>query len=143
MENGSGSVERLQFILDVEGAEDVLRVADGQVRRIGVIRRTVFVCGNDVRELILVVLCKTERSGFCRSRFQIVKVAVLFLVIGKARSHVVQNFLRELLGLFVGQVLADPFGVERGFVHAHETDRGKMVVEGSEVMLGVRVEAFV
>ena len=55
----------------------------------------------------------------------------------------VQDVLGKGLGLGMGQVLAQPFGVEAHLVHADEADGGEVVFKGSQIVLGIGVEARV
>ena len=55
----------------------------------------------------------------------------------------VQHILRELLGLCIGQILTQPGGVQAGFVHADKADGGEVIVEASEIMLGVGIQSLV
>ena len=55
----------------------------------------------------------------------------------------VQNLRREILGRWMGQVLANPAGVEAGFVHAHQADGGEVVVEGAQIVLRIGVQPLI
>ena len=90
MENRSGGVERLKFVLNFERREYIVGVADRQVRGVGVIRCSVVRTGsNDIGITLFVMLGKTVSGGFGRCCFEVVEVAVLFLIIGKALTHVI------------------------------------------------------
>ena len=90
------------------------------------------------------MLCKTEGCGFGRCSFEVIKVAVLFLIVGESFSHVVKDVLSELLSLFVDKVAAYPFSVETSFIHTDKTDCGEVVVDGMFVAIGLipQNEAF-
>ena len=89
------------------------------------------------------MLGQAVAGGFGGGGFQVVQVAVHFLIVGKAFAHVVQHILGELLGFHMGQVLADPVGVQAGFVHANQADGGEVVGKAAQVTLGVGIQAFV
>ena len=55
----------------------------------------------------------------------------------------VQDVFGEGLSFVVGQIFADPFGIQTGFVHAEKADGRKMVFKASEVTFGIRIEALV
>ena len=55
----------------------------------------------------------------------------------------VEYLLCELLALFGGHIGADPVCVESGLVHADKADGRKVVIEISEVILGVGVKSLV
>ena len=145
VENGTRGVERLQLVLNVESRENVLGVSHGQVGAVGVVGGVVAALGSgdDAGKALDVVLCETERGGLGGGGLEIIEVAVLLLIVGKTLSHVVEHLDGEVLGLLVGQILSQPFGVEAGLVHAHKTDGGKVVVEGAEITLGIRIKAVV
>ena len=144
VENGAGGVKCLQFVLDIEGREDVFGVADRQVRAVGVVWGVPFLrCGDDVRIAFAVMLGEAIGGGFCWGGFEVVEIAVFFLIIRETVAHVVEHFLGEFLGLGVGEIGAQPVGVEANFVHADEADGGEMVVKAAEVALGVWIEASV
>ena len=52
----------------------------------------------------------------------------------------VEDSLGKLLGLRVGQVGAEPLGIQAHLVHANEADGGEMVGKGAKVPLGVGIE---
>ena len=54
----------------------------------------------------------------------------------------VEHVLRERLRPLVGHIRAQPLCVQAGFVHAHKSDGGEVVVEGAEVALGVGIQAL-
>ena len=118
MENRPGRIEHLEAVLDVEGLEDIIGVADGKMGTVGVIRiPTVFVGGDDVRIFLFVVLGKAIGSRFGWSGLEIEEVAVLFLIVAEAVPHMVEDFDGEILSVFVREILFDPASIETGFVH--------------------------
>ena len=107
MEYRARSIQRLEFVLNVECREDIRGVSDGKMRAVGVIRDiVVFGSGDDVGELRLIVFCKTIGSGFRRGCFEVVQIAVLFLIIGKSFAHMVEDFFCEFLRFDVRQVFS-------------------------------------
>ena len=99
---------------------------------VGVIRGiSRLACGLDCRPALSVVLCQTVCGTFRRCRFQIIKVAVLLLIIGQTVSHMIQHFLGKFLGPLVGHVRTEPVGIQSHFVHTDQTDGGEMVVKGA------------
>ena len=51
----------------------------------------------------------------------------------------VENVHGEVLSFLMSHVLSYPVRIEAGFVHTDETYRGEVVVERSEVSLGVGI----
>ena len=113
------------------------------MRAVGVVRRAVLVCGNDVGELFLVVLCETVGGGFRRRSFEVVKVAVLFLIVGKSFTHMVEHVFGEFLRFGARHIFSYPLCVESRFVHADETDRREVVCKSAEITLGVGIKTLV
>lgn len=81
MEDGAGSVTSLEIVLDVEGGEDIVREADGEVGRVGVVRTPLHISRNDVGESFLIVFSEAESGRFGGGRFEVVEIAIFFLVI--------------------------------------------------------------
>ena len=51
MENGSGCIQHLKIVLNVESGEDIVGITYGEMRTVGVVRRfAVFGGCDDVRE---------------------------------------------------------------------------------------------
>ena len=82
-------------------------------------------------------------GGLGGSGLQIVQVAVLLLIVAEPLTHVVEHVLGKGLSLGMGQVFAQPVGVEAHLVHADEADGGEVVVEGAQIPLGIGVQARV
>ena len=144
MEYSAGGIESLEFILNVKCGENIVRIADRQVRAVGVVRGSARLGrGDDVGVKLDVVLGETVGGGLGGGSFEVIQVAVLFLIIAQALAHMVENLLGELLTLGMGHILADPLGVETGFIHADKANSGEVVIKGAEVVLGVRVKACV
>ena len=94
------------------------------MRAVGVIGRCVLLAfggGDDVGISLNIMLGKTIRGGLRRGRLEIVEIAVLLLIIGKAFSHVIEHVFCEILRLFAGKVFFHPFGVHARLVHAYKT----------------------
>ena len=90
---------------------------------IGVIRRISLIsCGFDSGPSFPVMLCQTVGGAFRRSCFQIVKIAVLLLIVGKAFPHMVQHFLGKILRMFAGHILTQPVRIQADLVHSDEAD---------------------
>ena len=89
------------------------------------------------------MLRETVARRFRGSGFEVVKVAVHYLIIAQTLSHVVQYVLAELLRLGIGKIFAHPVGVQTGFVHSHKPYRREMVVESGKITLGVREQTVV
>ena len=142
VEHGAGRVERLQLVLHVERAEDVVGEAHRQMRRVRVVRLAVLVGRDDIRELLLVVLGEAVRGALGRRGLEVVQVAVLLLVVGQAGAHVVEHVLRERLRRLLRHVGAQPAGVQARLVHAHEADGAEVVLERAQVALRVRVARY-
>ena len=107
MEYGSGSVQCLQFILDIQCIVYIGGIVNRKVGGIGIVRSiSRLTCSLDARPTLSVVLCKTVCRTFRRSSLQVVKITVLFLIIGQTLSHVIQYFLGELLRLCTGHIFS-------------------------------------
>ena len=105
---------------------------------VGVVRSlTSTASSEDVWISLTVMLRKTEGSGLSWGSLKVVEVAISFLIVGKAGSHVVEDLNGEVLSSLSGEVGFDPTGIEAGFVHTDKTDGGEVVLEGAKVMLGV------
>ena len=141
MEYGAGGIAGLKLVLDLQGGEDILGIAHGQVGGIGVVGGAVFVGGDDLGETLLVVLGEAIGSRLGGGSFQVIQVAVLFLVVRQALPHMIQHFPGKFLGSFVGQIGPQPLGVEAHLVHTDETDGREVVGEGAQVPLGVGIQA--
>ena len=140
VEHGAGGVEGLELVLHVQSLKDVLGAPHRQVGGVGVIGGAVVVGGVDVGELLLVVLGEAVGSGLCRGGLQIEEVTVLLLVVAQPLPHMTQHLHGEGLGVRVGQVVAQPAGVEPRLVHPHQANGGEVVAEGAQIVLGVGVE---
>ena len=55
----------------------------------------------------------------------------------------VQHVLCKFLSLPVGQILANPSGIEARLIHSHQTDGGEMVFKGSQVPFCIGVQPVV
>ena len=114
------------------------------MRAVGVIgSAAVLRCGDDIRELSDIVLCETISGGLGGSCLKVVEIAVLLLIVGEALTHMVEDFLGELLSLLVGHIRSEPLGVETDLVHADEADGREVVLESTEVASGVGIETLV
>ena len=140
VEHGSGGIQGLQFILHVQRGEYIFTVSHREVAGIGIVRLAVLVGRHDIRILLLVVLGETVCGGFRRCRLQIVQVTVLLLVVAQPGPHVVQHILGKLLGFRMGKILLQPLRVQAGFVHTHQSDGGEVVIECTQVALGVGIQ---
>ena len=141
VENSSGCVQCLQIILNIQRGEDILCVADRQVRGVGVVRCAVHVSRNDIRELLLVVHRKSVGRGLRRRRLQVVKVAVLLLVVGETLSHVIEHVACKFLRPLIREIRAQPLGIEAHLIHADQADRGEVVAECPQISLRVRIQS--
>ena len=141
MEHRAGGIQGLKLVLNVQGREDVLGVAHGQVGRVGIIR-----ClprlggGDDIGVVLLVVLCQAVGGGLGWGCLQVIEVSVLLLIVRQAPAHMVQHRNGERLGLFMGQILPQPRGVQAHLVHADKAQGGEVVLEGSEIPLCIGIQ---
>ena len=142
VEHGAGGVQGLEIVLDIQSGEHVLGVAHGQVGGVGVVGGAVHVGGDDVGELLLIVLGEAIGGGLGGGGLQVVEVAVLLLIVGQALPHVVEHVPGEALDPCVGQIGPKPLGVEAHLVHADEADGGEVVAEGAQIPLGVGIQAL-
>ena len=140
VEHRAAGIEGLELVLYVQGGEHVLRVAHRQVAGIGVVGRPALVGGDDIGVLCLIVLGKAIGGGLGRGGLQIVEVAILLLIIAQPLPHVLQHPNGKVLRLLMGEVLAEPVGVQARLIHADETDGGKVIVEAAEIAFGVGVQ---
>ena len=98
MEHRSRGVQRLQFVLNVESGEDIFGITYGQVRTVGVIRRFALGRGgDDIGEILDVVLSHSVSRGLGGSCLEIVKIAVQFLIVGESVAHVNEYLFGKFL----------------------------------------------
>lgn len=154
MEDGAARVLCLQVILEVEGFEDIVSKADGEMRRIGVIRFGVssphfFLIGDDDIGIVFLVEEGEAISGaFGGSRFEIVEIIGLFLVVSDMIAHVCQNSLGECLTFFGGDISMNE--ILNSFIGADKSDSGEMILpvlvesllDIPEVEFGIRIESL-
>ena len=110
----------------------------GVIRGISLLAR-----GFDAGPSLPVVLRQTVCCALRRCGLQIVKVAILLLIVGETLSHVVEHLNGELLRLFTGHIGSQPVGVQSHLVHANQADGGKMVVKASQITLCIGIQALV
>ena len=137
MEHRAAGIARLQRRLHVQRLEEVVGIADRQLRRVGVIGIGV-ARADDVRELLAVEPRQTEAGAFRRGRFEVVDVPRGFLEVRDLLFHMVEHLDGELLADRVADRAAEE--VQTRFVHAHQTDRAEMEFQRPEVGLGVGQE---
>ena len=143
MEYGSGGVECLKLVLNVKSLKDVSRAVNGKVRAVGVVRSvSCLACSHDVGIVLLVVLCETIACRLRRCSLKVVEIAILYLIILKTLSHVVECLLCEFLCALVVKIASDPLGIEAALVHTDQTNGREMVTEGSEISLCVRIKSL-
>lgn len=154
VEDGAARVLRLQVILEVEGFEDIVGKANRKMRRIGVVGFGVsslhfFLIGNDdIRIVFLVEEREAIGGAFGGSRFEIVEIIGLFLVVSDMLAHVCQNSLGKCLTFFGGDIGMDE--ILNGFIGADESNGGEMILpvlmesllDISEVEFCIGVEAL-
>ena len=120
MEHRAAGIEGLKLILHIQRRKHILGVANGQMAGIGVVRRPSLVCGDDIGIARLVVLGQAVGGGFRRGRLQVIEVAVQFLIVAQPLPHVLQHPNGKVLRLLMGEVLAEPVGVQARLIHAHK-----------------------
>ena len=113
------------------------------MRRIGIIRRTVHIGGDDIRIDFLVMLCEPIGCGFCRCCFQVIQVTVLFLIVRQTFTHVIQHIPGKPLHPYVSQVSTQPLGIQANFIHTDQADGGEVILKCAQIPLGVRIQAHV
>ena len=144
MENGSGGVHGLHVVLHLQGVEDIVCEADRQMRAVGVVGgAAVLLCGDDLGELLRIVLGKAEGRGLRRGGLQVIEVAVFLLIVGEAVTHMLQNLHSEDVALLAGDISGHPRSVLDGFVHAHDADGGEVIGKGSQVTACVGIQALI
>ena len=99
--------------------------------------------GDDIGIQRHVVLGQTVGGGLRRGGFQVIQVAVFFLIVAQAFAHVVKHIAGEALRGLVGQILMQPLGVQAGFVHAHQADGGEVIVKRAQIPAGIGVKTLV
>ena len=77
--------------------------AVGIIRGLSLLSR----CDN-VRILLLIMLGQPVGCGLRRRGLQVIKIAVLLLIIRQALSHMIQHLLRKLLTFRLCHIPADP-----------------------------------
>ena len=120
MEHRTAGIEGLKLILHIQRRKHILGVANGQMAGIGVVRRPSLVCGDDIGIARLVVLGQAVGGGFRRGRLQVIEVAVQFLIVAQPLTHMLEHPHGKILRFLVGQILAEPVGVQPRFIHAHK-----------------------
>ena len=144
VEHGAGGVSGLQLVLNIQCSKDIVGVSHREVRAVGVVRGSAgFSSSDDVGIDFHIVLRQTVGGGLCRGCLEVVEIPVLLLIIAQALAHVIQHITGEFLAPGIGHVCPDPFGVQAGFVHTHQADGGEVVVKGTQIMLGIGIEAFI
>ena len=89
------------------------------------------------------MFCQTICGGFCRCCFQVIQFSVFFLIIGQPFSHMIQNIFCKLLCLLISHVCTKPSCIQSCFIHANQTDGGKMIVKASQIALGIRIQPLI
>lgn len=105
MEDGTSGILALQFVLLFQGVEWIVRIADRQLRGVGVVRSVIGSRLDDSWYLFSVFFSKPIRGPFCRGCLQIVEISRLFLILFKNVSHKVQYFCRKFLAFFGSYVI--------------------------------------
>ena len=112
MEHCAGSIQGLQFILNIQCIENIHGIVHRQMGGIRIIRGISGLSGRlDAGPALSVVLCQTVRGTLRRGRLQIVEVSVLLLIIRQTLSHMIQYFLGELLGPGIAHIRSQPVGI--------------------------------
>ena len=143
VEDGAAGVHGLEVFLLFEGFEGVVGVADGEHGRVGVVGGVLEAGLQDVGEALLVFAGEAVAGAFGGGGLQVVEVAGFFLEVDEAGTHVVEQLHGHFVAGGGGDVLFVVGEVAHHFVDAVDADGGEVVVEASEVALGVGVEAAV
>lgn len=78
VKNRSGSIQRLQLVLDVQSGEQIVRISHGKMRAVCIIRDALLLGSrNDIRILPDVMLSQTVGGGLRGRRFEVVQISVL------------------------------------------------------------------
>ena len=134
----------MQLVLYVKCCENIIGVTNRQVTAVCIVGGTArFGCRDHIRELLDIVFRKTIGAGFGGSCLKVVQVAVLFLIIRKSFSHMIQYFLGEILARPARHIRAYPFRVQTRLIHSDKTDCGEVVVKRTEITLCIRIKAFI
>ena len=143
VQHRAAGVFRLQLFLLGQRAERVVRVADGQLRRVRVIRLVVRACLQDPRVAAAILAREAVRRALRRRRLQVEHVARGLLEFDEPRADVVQ----QPHGHRVPAGRGDVVGVDREIAHhlvdAVDPQRGKVIVQAGQPPLRVRVQARV
>ena len=144
MEDRTGSVTCLQVILNIKSGKNIIRITDGQVRGVGIIRSPAgFGCSDDVRINLDIVLGETVGSRLGRSCFQIEQITVFLLIIAEPFTHVIKHLLGKFLTAGICHIATEPVGIEAGFIHTDKADGGEVIGKGTEIIFGVRIKPCV
>ena len=109
MKYGSGCIQSLQVILNIQCIKNVTCVFNRQMRTVCIVRRiSLASCCTDIGPALSVMFCQTIRCGLCRCRLQIVKVAILYLIIRKFLPHMIQYLFGKCLRALISQITAKP-----------------------------------
>ena len=144
VEHGTGSIQSLKLILDIQGVKNVGGVIHRQMGAVGVVRSIPLSSrGADIRPALPVVFGQTVRRGLRRRRLQVKQFPVCLLVIRKPVSHMIQYLFCKFLGSGIRHICADPAGIQSCLVHAHQPDGGKMIVEASQIPAGIGIQPLI
>ena len=55
----------------------------------------------------------------------------------------IQNIFCKLLCLLISHVCTKPSCIQSCFIHANQTDSGKMIVKASQIALGIRIQPLI
>jgi len=83
MEDRAGSVECLQFILDIKRFKHIFSIAYWQVGAVGIIRSIAVLAASsdDIRIALQIMFGKAVGSGFCRSSLKVIELSRIQLLI--------------------------------------------------------------
>ena len=145
MEYGTGRIQCLKLILNIQCIKDIGAEFHRKVGTVGVIRSVSLAsCGTDIRPAFTVMFGKAVCCGLCRSCFQVKQLTrIFFLIIRKTVTHMCQYFFCEFLCTLIAHVTAKPFCIQSCLVHSDQTNGGKMIIEASQITFGVRIKSLV
>ena len=123
----SSCVFTLKVVLMVKCSKYVICVLNWKLCRIRIIRRFSCSCLDYISELFFVFFRKPICCALCRSRFQIIQITCLFLILFENLSHHFHDFVCKLFSSTRRNVFYVICEVAYRFVHAVDSDSRKVI----------------
>ena len=89
------------------------------------------------------MLGQTIGGTLCRSCLKVIEISILLLIIGEPVPHMIQNLLRKFLCPLIRHVCTKPVGIQTNLIHPDQANRGKVILEGSQVPFRIWIQSFI